>query len=111
MPGPSDQGSSLATCPAWPRASLIAWRVSRWVLGTAGALALQVLRVGLNNHGVGSSVGTVAGVFIRGPGLFPGHSCMDGIGYVSEHQPAGPLQWALRGESGLQRDSQGLQGP
>lgn len=73
--------------------------------GNSWALAGQVLRVGLNNHGVGSSsVGIVAGVFIRSSVLSPGHSCMDGIGYVGEHQPAGPLQWALRGESGLQRD-------
>lgn len=53
MIGPSHQGMSVARCPAW--------RVSRWVLGTAGALAGQVLRVG-------SSVGTEAGVFTRGPG-------------------------------------------
>lgn len=109
-PGPSDRGMSEALCPTRPGASLRAWRVGRWVLKTAEALAEQVLRVGLNDLGVGSSVGTVAGIFIRGPGLSPGHSCMDGIGYISEHQPAGPLHRALRRESGLQRDNQGYQG-
>ena len=93
--GPSHQGTSVARRPAW--------RGSRWVRGTAGASAGQVLRVG-------RSVGREAGVLARGPGLSLGHSRMDGIGYVSEHQPAGPLQWALRWESGLQRDSQGRQG-
>ena len=48
--------------------------------------------------------GTVSGIFIRGPGLSLGSSRVDGIGYIGEHQPAGPLHWALRGESGLQRD-------
>lgn len=33
---------------------------------------------------------------------------MDGIGYVGEYQPAGPLQRALRWKCGLQRDSQGI---
>lgn len=45
----------------------------------------------LYNQVVGGSVGAVAGVFIRGPGLISGHSCMDGIGYISKHQSAGPL--------------------
>lgn len=46
---------------------------------------------------------TEAGVFTRGPGLSLGHSRVDGSGHVSEHQPAGPLQWALRWDSGLRR--------
>lgn len=69
---------------AWPGASLRAWRVSRWVLGTAGTLVGQVLRIG-------SIVGMEAGVFIRDPGLSPGHSRVDSIGHICEHQPAGPL--------------------
>lgn len=74
-------------------------------------LSGQVLRIGLDNRGVGSSVGTVAGVSFRGPGLSVGHSRMDGIGYIGKHQPARPLQWALGGESTLQEDRQGYQRP
>lgn len=77
-------GTSVARCPAWPEASLRAWRVSRGILGTSGTSVGQVLRIG-------SIVGTEAGVFIGDPGLSLGHSRVDGVGYVSEHQPAGPL--------------------
>lgn len=103
MPGLLHQGTSGTKCPAWLGASLRAWRVSRWVLGTAGTSAGQVLRVG-------SIAGTEAGVFISSPGLYLGHLCVDGVGDIGEHQPTGPLQWALRGESGLQRDGQRRQG-
>lgn len=89
-------------------ASLRAWRVSSWVLRTAGASAGQVLRVGLSDLGVGGSGGTAADVFIRGPGPSPGYSRMDGIGHIGEHQPTGPLHWALRGQRGLHRDSQDI---
>lgn len=84
-------------------------------LGSLAALSClvvamaQVLRIGLNSQEVGSAAGTVAGVFVRGPGLFSGHSRVDGIGYISKHQPARPLQWALGRESALQRDRQGHQ--
>lgn len=84
--------------------SLESQQVGPW---NSWASAGQVLRVGLDNHGAGSSRGRMADVFITDPDRSSGHSRMDGIGYVSEHQPAGPLQWALRGECGLQRDSQG----
>lgn len=70
------------------------WRVSRWVLGTAGSSAAQVLREG-------SSEGMEAVVFLRCPGPSLGRLRVDGTGHVSEHQPAGPLQRALRGDSGL----------
>ena len=85
-----------------------AWRVGSWVLRTAGASAGQVLRVGLSDLGVGGFVGTAADVFIRRPGSSLGYSCMDGIGHIGEHQPTGPLHWALRGERGLHRNSQGI---
>lgn len=103
---------SYGQTSSWPggsgEASFRAWRVSSWVLRTAGASAGQVLRVGLSDLGVGGSVGTAADVFIRGPGPSPGYSRVDGIGHISEHQPTGPLHWALRGERGLHRDSQGI---
>lgn len=77
-----------------------AWRVSRWVLRRAGSPAAQVLREG-------SSEGVEAVVFLRGSGPSLGRLRVDGTGHVSEHQPAGPLQRALRGDSGLQGESQG----
>lgn len=42
-------------------------------------------------------------VFLRCPGPSLGHLRVDGTGHVSKHQPAGPLQRALRGDGGLQR--------
>lgn len=61
-----------------------------------------VLRIGLDSQEVGSAaVGTMAVVFVKGPGLFSGLSSMDGIGYIGKHQPAGPLQRALGREHAL----------
>lgn len=74
------------------------------------ALAL-VLRTGLDSQEVGSAAGTVAVVFVKGPGLFSGLSRVDGIGYIGKYQPAGPLQWALGRESALQRDMRECQKP
>lgn len=63
-----------------------------------------VLRIGLDSQEVGSAAGTMAVVFVKGPGLFSGLSSMDGIGYIGKHQPAGPLQRALGRERALQGD-------
>lgn len=61
----------------------------------------RVLRIGFGHQEVGSAASAVAGVFVRGPGLFSGLSRVDGISYVSKHQPARPLQWALGREGAL----------
>ena len=75
---------------------------------SAAGSSEQVLRVGLSDLGVGGFVGPAVDVFIRGPGPSTGYSCVDGIGHIGEHQPTGPLHWALRGERGLHRDSRGI---
>lgn len=77
---------------------------------TAGASAGQVLRVGLSDLGVGGFVGHAADVFIRGPGPSTGYSCVDGIGHIGEHQPAGPALGPER-ERGLPQRQSGHQGP
>lgn len=106
----------------WPGQSSLSKLESQWVgpqhswgllqpFPVSVVVTTRVLRIGLDSQEVGSAASTVAGVFVRGPGLFSGLSCVDGIGYVSKHQPARPLQWALGRERALQGDRQEHQKP